>query len=116
MPSCGGSGGRGARRRNARLAIAGRCREAQQDRGASGGGLMALVLGKTKRGKEVALSSEERSRHIHMIGASGTGKSKLMESMIRQDILAGRGLCLIDPHGTLCEAVIKFCASRSLHD
>ncbi|TAL00091.1 MAG: type IV secretory system conjugative DNA transfer family protein [Rhodospirillaceae bacterium] len=75
---------------------------------------MAYTLGTTRRGKALTLSAEERSRHVHIVGASGTGKSKLMESMIRQDILAGRGLCLIDPHGTLADAIVQFCASRGL--
>lgn len=75
---------------------------------------MAFAVGTTRRGKPITLSAEERSRHVHIVGASGTGKSKLMESMIRQDILAGRGLCLIDPHGTLADAIVQFCASRQL--
>ncbi|MDO8575983.1 MAG: type IV secretion system DNA-binding domain-containing protein [bacterium] len=75
---------------------------------------MAFAVGTTRRGKTLTLSAEERSRHVHIVGASGTGKSKLMESMIRQDILAGRGLCLIDPHGTLADAIVQFCASRQL--
>lgn len=75
---------------------------------------MAFVVGTTRRGRTLTLSAEERSRHVHIVGASGTGKSKLMESMIRQDILAGRGLCLIDPHGTLADAIVQFCASRGL--
>ena len=72
---------------------------------------MPLELGRTRR-KRLALNDEERSRHVHIVGASGTGKSKLIESMVRQDILAGRGLCLIDPHGTLAEATAAWCASR----
>ncbi|MGO8754653.1 MAG: type IV secretory system conjugative DNA transfer family protein [Gallionellaceae bacterium] len=75
---------------------------------------MAFTVGTTRRGKTLTLSAEERSRHVHIVGASGTGKSKFMESMIRQDILAGRGLCLIDPHGTLADAIVQFCASRQL--
>jgi hypothetical protein len=50
--------------------------------------------------KPVLLSEKDRMSHIHIIGTTGAGKSKLMESMIRQDIDAGRGLCLIDPHGS----------------
>ncbi|HEX3651860.1 MAG TPA: hypothetical protein VHU18_03455 [Rhizomicrobium sp.] len=77
---------------------------------------MKFTIGHTRRGNPVDLSEEERSRHLHILGASGTGKSKLIECMIRQDILAGRGLCLIDPHGTLAESVAAFCASRGLSD
>lgn len=73
---------------------------------------MPFRLGTTRRGKPLIMTDEERSRHTHIVGASGTGKSKLIEAMIRQDILAGRGLCLIDPHGTLADAILQFCATR----
>lgn len=76
---------------------------------------MPLALGRTRR-NAVVLTDEERSRHVHVIGASGTGKSKLIESMIRQDILAGRGLCLIDPHGTLADGIVQWCTSRNLNN
>ena len=74
---------------------------------------MTLTIG--KRGKKsLELDAEARSRHMHVLGASGTGKSKFLELMIRQDILAGRGVCLIDPHGTLADDVVRFCASRNI--
>jgi hypothetical protein len=74
-----------------------------------------LTLGTSgRRGRSVTLTDEERSRHVQVIGASGTGKSKFLESLVRQDILAGRGLCLIDPHGTLADDVVAWCASRSI--
>lgn len=72
-----------------------------------------IRLGRAK-GREIALTDEERSRHVHIVGASGTGKSKLLEHMLRQDILAGRGLCLIDPHGSLADDIVAWCASRGL--
>lgn len=72
---------------------------------------MSLPLGTTSRGRPLSLSEEERSRHIHILGASGTGKSKLIEAMVQADILAGRGLCLIDPHGTLADSVVEWCAA-----
>lgn len=79
---------------------------------------MAFALGTMSKGRELSLTDEERSRHIHIVGASGTGKSKLLEAMIRQDLLAGhlsgRGLCLIDPHGTLADAIIEWCAAMKI--
>lgn len=77
---------------------------------------MTLSLGRTSRGGEVRLSAEERSWHLQVVGGTGRGKSSLLESMIRQDILAGRGLCLIDPHGTLADDIVAWCASRRLND
>jgi hypothetical protein len=38
---------------------------------------------------------------MHVMGASGQGKSKFLEHCIREDILAGHGVCLIDPEGDL---------------
>jgi hypothetical protein len=73
-----------------------------------------LEIGTTRRGNRIALTDRERARHIHVLGSIGTGKSKLLEHMIRQDIARGRGLCLIDPHGTLADAVEKWCATRGL--
>ncbi|MEK7604823.1 MAG: DUF87 domain-containing protein [Patescibacteria group bacterium] len=47
----------------------------------------------------VYLDSEDRLRHLYVIGQTGTGKSGLMKSMIIQDIRNGEGCCFIDPHG-----------------
>jgi predicted GTPase len=40
---------------------------------------------------------------MYVVGKTGTGKSSLLESLIRQDVLAGNGLALFDPHGDLAE-------------
>ena len=39
--------------------------------------------------------------HINVLGRTRTGKSTLMHNMIHQDIQAGKGVGLIDPHGDL---------------
>lgn len=68
-----------------------------------------LFLGSNEhRGKRVpvSLSTEARSRHIHVIGASGTGKSTLLLSLVLQDIAAGRGVAVLDPHGDLVEEIL----------
>ncbi|HJP59864.1 MAG TPA: type IV secretion system DNA-binding domain-containing protein [Gemmatimonadaceae bacterium] len=49
------------------------------------------------------LRSADRHAHMYVIGKTGTGKSSLVEGMIRQDMLAGNGLALFDPHGDLAE-------------
>lgn len=74
-----------------------------------------VLLGKTvKEGRGVYIDPKDRSTHVHIIGATGTGKSKAMEHMIREDIKAGNGLCLIDPHGRLFEDVVKWCETKRL--
>ena len=74
----------------------------------------ALTLGKTRRGKPAFLSETERSTHLHIVGGSSRGKSKLLESLVRQDIIEGRGLCLIDPDGHLFEWITSWCAENNL--
>lgn len=43
----------------------------------------------------------DRLAHMYAIGKTGTGKSTLLETLIRHDIRAGNGLALLDPHGDL---------------
>jgi len=52
------------------------------------------------------IGSNDRRRHIYIIGKTGMGKSTLLENMIIDDIQKGRGVAVIDPHGDLAEAVI----------
>lgn len=54
----------------------------------------------------VTLPAEVRTRHMHVIGASGTGKSTLLYNLIREDIEAGRGVGVFDPHGDLIDRVL----------
>jgi hypothetical protein len=49
-----------------------------------------------------------------VIGSSGSGKSKFLEWLIRQDLNNGQGFCLIDPHGTLYRDVLDYCAHHVL--
>ncbi len=60
--------------------------------------------------RRVRLSAKRRSTHLHVMGASGQGKSKFIEHCIREDILAGHGVCLIDPEGSLYENIVAWCA------
>jgi hypothetical protein len=56
--------------------------------------------------KEIFVTENDRMRHFYIIGQTGTGKTTLMKNMITQDILAGHGVCMIDPHGTDIEDVL----------
>lgn len=48
----------------------------------------------------------DRLRHMFIMGMTGTGKSSFMENLILQDMRAGHGLCLVDPHGELVEKLL----------
>ncbi|MFA6305322.1 MAG: type IV secretory system conjugative DNA transfer family protein [Candidatus Gracilibacteria bacterium] len=58
--------------------------------------------------KKVCIKNEDRFRHFYVIGQTGTGKSSILQVMIRQDLKEGRGICVIDPHGSLIEDILPF--------
>ncbi len=64
----------------------------------------------------VSLSDQQRLRHMHVIGATGTGKSSLLLNLITQDIEQGRGVTVLDPHGDLIDEVIKHIPDERLKD
>jgi hypothetical protein len=84
-------------------------RAAQRTHAAPEAAAPGLVLGENlHRGKttHVVLPREDRLRHVHVLGATGTGKSTLLLNLILQDIRNGEGLGLIDPHGDLVNHVL----------
>ena len=58
----------------------------------------------------------DRRRHLYIIGKSGVGKTKLLELFIRQDVTYGHGLCLIDPHGDVIDAMLDFIPKERIED
>jgi TraM recognition site of TraD and TraG len=56
------------------------------------------------------IPQKDRSIHMYVIGASGTGKTKFLEFPIQQDIQLGNGFGIIDPHGDLIEETKGFLA------
>ena len=52
------------------------------------------------------MDAPERGQHVYVIGQTGTGKSTLLRNLILQDIEAGRGVGLIDPHGDLAQELL----------
>ncbi|MBI4158149.1 MAG: DUF87 domain-containing protein [Candidatus Yanofskybacteria bacterium] len=78
-----------------------------------------IVLGKNVfRGvqTQVRMSDADRRRHLYIIGQTGTGKSVFMESMVRQDIENGKGVCVIDPHGEFAEFVLSVVPKERIDD
>jgi hypothetical protein len=83
---------------------------------ASGG---AFVLGQNvhqERRLPVTLLPHERSRHVYVIGASGTGKSTLLLSMVCQDMEQGAGIAVLDPHGDLIDDVFARVPHHRIED
>ena len=64
----------------------------------------------------IGLTKEERVRHIYVIGATGTGKTTMLLSMINQDVNNNKGVCVIDPHGDLAEEVLNCIPEERIND
>jgi hypothetical protein len=66
--------------------------------------------------KPVRLPAADRERHCYIVGATGCGKSTLLRNLILQDLEAGEGLCLVDPHGDLFRDVLQSVPRRRAKD
>ncbi len=58
------------------------------------------------------IHSNDRLAHMHVVGKTGTGKSSLLEWLVRQDVGSGHGLALFDPHGDLVERAYAWSQAR----
>jgi type IV secretory pathway TraG/TraD family ATPase VirD4 len=56
--------------------------------------------------KPIWVTEKDRMRHFYVIGQTGTGKSVFLKNLITQDIQAGHGVCMIDPHGNDIQDVL----------
>jgi len=69
-----------------------------------------VALGRNShRGEEttIGLTDKERERHLYIIGGTGNGKTTMLQFAIVQDMLSGKGLAVIDPHGDMAETLLK---------
>lgn len=62
------------------------------------------------------LSLEDRRRHLYVVGKTGMGKTTLLQNMIVADLETNRGLCLVDPHGDLADAVAGLVPSQRTNE
>jgi len=60
------------------------------------------------------MPADAHDKHLYICGGTGSGKSKLLESLIRQNIAAWHqikcGLLLLDPHGSLYDSLLRWLA------
>ncbi len=66
--------------------------------------------------RRFGIKTDDRRRHMYLIGKTGMGKSTMIENMIVQDIQEGRGIAVVDPHGDLIEKIIKYIPSNRIND
>jgi hypothetical protein len=64
----------------------------------------------------IGLTEDERRRHMYILGATGTGKSTMLLSMINSDLKNGIGIAVLDPHGDLIEEILNIIPKSRVKD
>lgn len=62
------------------------------------------------------IKTDDRRRHMYVIGKTGMGKTNLLENLVIQDIQYGHGVAFIDPHGDTAEKIIKAIPAHRIND
>lgn len=66
--------------------------------------------------RRFGIKRDDRRRHMYLIGKTGMGKSTAQENMIIDDIRAGHGVAVVDPHGDLAEKIIEYMPKERIND
>jgi CxxC-x17-CxxC domain-containing protein len=66
--------------------------------------------------KKFGIKTDDRRRHMYLIGKTGMGKSTILENMIIDDIKNGYGVAVVDPHGDLAEKIIEYIPDNRVND
>jgi hypothetical protein len=64
----------------------------------------------------VHLTLDRARRHVHIVGASGSGKSNLLLQLLLEDVKQGGGIALLDPHGDLVDDLLARMPERRMED
>lgn len=66
--------------------------------------------------RPVRIADDDRRRHVYIVGQTGTGKSNFLAHIALEDIEAGKGVAVIDPHGDLVEKLLTLIPEKRLDD
>jgi hypothetical protein len=66
--------------------------------------------------RRFGIKTDDRRRHMYVIGKTGMGKTTLLETLIVSDINNGHGCCFIDPHGDIAEKLLDFIPASRIND
>ena len=64
----------------------------------------------------IGLTATDREKHVYVIGGTGNGKTTLLEGAIVQDIIGGKGVAFIDPHGDAAQKLLGYIPESRLND
>ena len=66
--------------------------------------------------RKFGIKLDDRRRHMYIVGKTGMGKTTILENMVLNDIYAGHGVGLVDPHGDFAEKIIDFIPPHRIND
>lgn len=66
--------------------------------------------------RSFGIKTDDRRRHMYVIGKTGMGKSNMLENMAIQDIRSGHGMCYVDPHGEGAEKMLRAVPGNRIND
>jgi hypothetical protein len=66
--------------------------------------------------RRFGIKTDDRRRHMYIIGKTGMGKTTMMENMVLHDIYKGNGVGIVDPHGDYAEKIIDYIPPRRIND
>lgn len=66
--------------------------------------------------KTFGIKKDDRRRHVYIVGKSGVGKSVLIENMAHDDVMEGRGVIIVDPHGELADKILSCVPENRIED
>ena len=78
-----------------------------------------VLFGQTNfRGERVkfGIKTDDRRRHVYLIGKTGVGKTTLLENMVISDIRSGKGVAVVDPHGEFAQKILDFVPENRVDD
>jgi hypothetical protein len=64
----------------------------------------------------LGLTKADREKHVYLLGGTGNGKTTMLEFAMVQDILNGKGVAFIDPHGDAAQKLLKYIPESRLKD
>ncbi len=66
--------------------------------------------------RRFGIKTDDRRRHMYIVGKTGMGKTTILENMVLNDIYGGHGVGLVDPHGDFAEKIIDFIPPHRIND
>jgi hypothetical protein len=66
--------------------------------------------------RKFGIKTDDRRRHMYIIGKTGMGKTTMLENMVLHDIYNGHGIGIVDPHGDFAEKILDFIPAHRIND